>query len=119
VSTIIGAEAYRFLAEEHKVPCVVTGFEPADILQGVEMLVRQVVEGRSAVENQYRRFVLPEGNSKAKELLSRVLFRPMRPGEAWGDPGSGLAIAPEFARFDAEKVLSVTVEGGAGRLLLR
>ncbi|MRR58362.1 MAG: hydrogenase formation protein HypD [Deltaproteobacteria bacterium] len=111
VSAIIGAEAYRFLAEEHGVPCVVTGFEPADILQGVAMLVKQVVEGRSTVENQYRRFVLPEGNPKAKELLTRV-FVPS--DAAWRGlgviPGSGLAIAPEFARFDAEKVLPVTVE---------
>lgn len=111
VSTIIGAEAYRFLAEKHGVPCVVTGFEPADILQGVEMLVTQVVEGRSTVENQYRRFVLPDGNTKAKELLSRV-FVPS--DAAWRGlgviPGSGLEIAPEFARFDALKALPVTVE---------
>ena len=66
VSAIIGAEAYRFLSEEHGVPCVVTGFEPADILQGVAMLVKQVVEGRSTVENQYSRFVLPEGNTEGQ-----------------------------------------------------
>ncbi len=111
VSAIIGAEAYRFLAEQHRVPCVVTGFEPADILQGVAMLVKQVVEGRSTVENQYSRFVLPEGNQKAKELLSRV-FVPS--DAAWRGlgviPGSGLVIAPEFARFDAEKAIPVKVE---------
>jgi hydrogenase expression/formation protein HypD len=111
VSAIIGAEAYRFLAEEHGVPCVVTGFEPADILQGVAMLVRQVVEGRSTVENQYRRFVSPEGNPKARELMSQVFV----PSDAvWRGlgviPGSGLDIAPEFARFDAEKAVQVEVE---------
>lgn len=111
VSAIIGAEAYRFLAEEQRVPCVVTGFEPTDILQGVAMLVRQVVEGRSTVENQYRRFVSPEGNRKAKELLSRVFV----PSDAvWRGlgmiPGSGLEIAPAFARYDAEKSVPVEVE---------
>lgn len=111
VSAIIGAEAYRFLAEEHGVPCVVTGFEPADILQGVAMLVSQVVEGRSTVENQYRRFVTPEGNAKARELVSRVFV----PSDAvWRGlgliPESGLEIAAEFDRYDAEKALPVEVE---------
>ncbi|HOP40668.1 MAG TPA: hydrogenase formation protein HypD [Geobacteraceae bacterium] len=111
VSAIIGAEAYRFLAKEHGVPCVVTGFEPADILQGVAMLVSQVVERRSRVENQYRRFVTQEGNSKARELVNQVFV----PSDAvWRGlgiiPGSGLEIAPVFARFDAEKALPVEVE---------
>lgn len=111
VSAIIGAEAYRFLAEEQGVPCVVTGFEPADILQGVAMLVSQVVEKRSTVENQYRRFVTPAGNPKARELVSRVFV----PSDAvWRGlgliPGSGLEIAPAFDRYDAEKALPVEVE---------
>lgn len=111
VSAVIGADAYRFLAEEHGVPCVVTGFEPADILQGVAMLARQVTEGRSAVENEYSRFVSAGGNAKAQELLSRV-FTPA--DTAWRGlgviPESGLEIAKEFADFDAEKVVPVRVE---------
>jgi len=111
VSAIIGADAYRFLAEEHGVPCVVTGFEPADILHGVSMLVRQIVEGRSEVEIQYSRFVTPEGNSKARELVSRV-FTPC--AADWRGvgviPDSGLEISEAFAAFDAEKALPLEVE---------
>ena len=111
VSAVIGADAYRFLAEGHGVPCVVTGFEPADILQGVAMLAGQVAEGRSAVENEYSRFVTAGGNPKAKELLSRA-FTPA--DAAWRGlgviPGSGLEIAEEFAAFDAEKAVPVRAE---------
>jgi hydrogenase expression/formation protein HypD len=110
VSAVIGADAYRFLAEEHGIPCVPTGFEPADILQGVAMLVRQVIEGRSEVEIQYRRFVTPEGNRKAQELLSRT-FTPSDP--VWRGlgviPGSGLDINEEYSDLDAEKAVPVPV----------
>ena len=111
VSAIIGADAYRRLAEECGVACVVTGFEPTDVLQGVAMLARQVVEGRSRVEIQYSRVVRPEGNRKAQEVLSRV-FVPC--DSAWRGigviPESGLAIADEFARFDVERQIPVEVE---------
>lgn len=111
VSAIIGADAYRPLAEEHGVACVVTGFEPTDVMQGVEMLARQVVEGRSEVENQYSRVVKTEGNRKAQEVLSRV-FIPC--DSTWRGigviAGSGLAIGEEFASFDAEKAFTVEVE---------
>ncbi|MBI5445862.1 MAG: hydrogenase formation protein HypD [Deltaproteobacteria bacterium] len=111
VSTIIGADAYRPLAEEHGVPCVVTGFEPADLLHGVAMLAAQVTEGRRAVEIQYRRFVTPEGNGRARELVSSVFA----PADAvWRGlgviPGSGLRIADEFAAFDAERAVPVATE---------
>ena len=111
VSAIIGADAYRFLAEGHGMPCVVTGFEPADVLQGVAMLVSQVVEGRSEVENQYRRFVTHEGNRKAQELLKRVFTTADAVWRGLGAiPGSGLVIGEEFSCFDAEKALPVEVE---------
>jgi len=111
VSAIIGADAYRPLAEGQGVPCVITGFEPVDMMQGVEMLVRQVVEGRSAVEVQYRRVVKWEGNRKAREVLAQV-FTPC--DAEWRGigmiPGSGLAINETYAHFDAEKALPVVVE---------
>ena len=111
VSAIIGCDAYRFLAEDHGIPCVVTGFEPADVLQGVAMLVRQVVEGRSEVENQYRRFVTREGNRKAQDLLARVFTTADAVWRGLGNiPGSGLVIGEEFSCFDAEKALPVEVE---------
>ncbi len=111
VSAIIGANAYRPLAEEQGVPCVVTGFEPTDVMQGVEMLVRQVLAGESRVENQYRRVVTAEGNVRAQAVLAQV-FTPC--DVEWRGigviPGSGLRIAEPYARYDAECAIPVAVE---------
>ncbi len=111
VSVVIGANAYRFLAEERGVPCVVTGFEPVDVMQGVEMLARQVVEGASRVEIQYSRVVKWEGNRKAQEVIAEVLTPFDAPWRGIGViPGSGLRIADAYAEFDAEKAIPVVVE---------
>lgn len=111
VSTVIGADAYRPLAEKHGVACAVTGFEPLDILQGIDMLVRQVVAGEARVENQYRRFVTQHGNLKGQQLI-RTVFTPCP--AAWRGlgsiPGSGLRIRKEFAGFDAARRFAVQVE---------
>ena len=111
VSAIIGANAYQPLVEAYRVPCVVTGFEPLDVLQGVLMLARQTVAGEARVETQYRRVVKAQGNLKAQQLLARVF----EPGDArWrgiGDiPDSGLQIRAEFSHFDAATRLHVEVE---------
>ena len=110
VSAIIGADAYLPLAERG-VPCVVTGFEPADVMQGVAMLVRQVVTGVSRVENEYRRVVTASGNRAAQAILAKVFV----PSDAeWRGigviPGSGLEIASDYAAFNAAKALPVEVE---------
>ncbi|CAG0989683.1 Hydrogenase maturation factor HypD [Geobacteraceae bacterium] len=111
VSVVIGANAYRFLAEERGVPCVVTGFEPVDVMQGVEMLARQVVEGASRVEIQYSRVVKWEGNRKAQEVIAEVLTPFDAPWRGIGViPGSGLRIADAYGSFDAEKAIPVEVE---------
>ncbi|WP_303721175.1 hydrogenase formation protein HypD [Malonomonas rubra] len=111
VSAVIGANAYRPLAEQYKVPCVVTGFEPLDMLRGVQMLAAQVVSGRAEVENEYQRIVKPEGNKKAQALIEAV-FEPC--DAAWRGigviPGSGLQIREEFAAFDAARQIVVEVE---------
>ncbi len=111
VSAVIGANAYRSLAEKHGVPCVVTGFEPADVMHGVAMLVGQIVEKRCEVEIQYSRFVTWEGNRKAQALLAEV-FSPA--DTAWRGigviPHSGLVIAEKYAAFDAESSVPVQVE---------
>jgi len=111
VSAIIGVDAYRPLAEEFHTPCVITGFEPADVLQGVLMLAEQVIAGESRVETQYRRVVRPEGNPKAREILDQ-LFEPCDvPWRGIGViPGSGLKLRESYASFDAEKMLPVEVE---------
>jgi hydrogenase expression/formation protein HypD len=111
VSAIIGAEAYEPLARDHQVPCVVTGFEPLDMLQGVAMLARQVVAGEAKVEVQYSRIVKKEGNAKARAILYEV-FEPC--DARWRGigviPGSGLGIREEYAAFDAARQLPVIVE---------
>ncbi|MBW2690065.1 MAG: hydrogenase formation protein HypD, partial [Deltaproteobacteria bacterium] len=111
VSAIIGANAYQPLVDTYQVPCVVTGFEPLDVLQGVLMLARQVVAGEARVENQYNRVVKADGNRKAQEILKQV-FEPC--DASWrgiGDiPDSGLQLRPNYARFDAARQLPVEVE---------
>jgi hydrogenase expression/formation protein HypD len=111
VSAIIGANAYQPLVDAYRVPCVVTGFEPLDVLQGVLMLARQRVAGQAMVEIQYRRVVKPQGNPKAKALLNLV-FEPC--DSRWrgiGDiPGSGLQLRHEYTRFDAAQQLPVATE---------
>ena len=113
VSTVIGGAAYQPLAEKYRIPCVVTGFEPADVMQGIEMLLAQALKGESRVEIQYRRAVTWEGNPKAQTILQRV-FTPC--DAVWRGlgvlPGSGLRIRPELAMFDAESVLDLPEGSG-------
>lgn len=104
VTAIIGADAYRFLAEDYHAPCVVAGFEPLDVLQGLYLLVRQCEEGRSAIEIQYTRVVTGEGNKKAREVMERVFEAEDASWRGIGTiPASGLSIREEFAAFDAGK----------------
>ena len=110
VSTIIGLEPYRFLAENYRVPGVITGFEPVDVLQGVLMLLRQIEEGRAEIEIAYHRGVMPEGNRTAQTLVERV-FEPV--DADWRGigviPGTGLALREEYSAWDAAKKLPVTL----------
>lgn len=102
VSTIIGAEPYRFLAEKYGIPGVITGFEPVDVLQGIAMLVRQLHEGRAEIEIAYARGVMPEGNPVALAAIDEVFETCTATWRGLGDiPGSGYRIRDEFADFDA------------------
>lgn len=108
VSAIIGSRPWEFIARDYSIPCVVSGFEPLDVLQGVDMLVAQIEKGRSEVEIAYRRGVRPEGNQRALELMDRVFeVCPAR----WRGMGlvahSGLRFKPEFERFDAELAFEI------------
>jgi len=113
VSTVIGGNAYKPLADKYHIPCVVTGFEPADVMQGIEMLLAQILAGEGKVEIQYRRAVSWNGNPKAMDLINQF-FEPC--DAEWRGlgtlPGSGLEIRSEYISFDAEKALSLpSVEG--------
>ena len=111
VSVIIGAEAYRFIAEDYGIPCVVAGFEPLDVLRAVDMLAAQVVDDRAEVEIQYRRAVRPEGNRKAWAFVEQVFERSDAGWRGIGTiEGSGLKIRDRFRRFDAAEMLEVDVE---------
>jgi hydrogenase expression/formation protein HypD len=103
VCTVMGWTEYEPLAERYRVPIVVTGFEPMDILEGIWMAVRQLEEGRHEVENQYVRSVRREGNAPAQDILARVFQVVDRGWRGIGViPASGLGLRPEFAAYDAE-----------------
>ncbi len=103
VCTVMGYEEYVPIAIKYRVPIVVTGFEPLDILQGVYMCVRQLEEGRAEVENQYTRSVRREGNRPAQQLVSEVFQVVPRKWRGVGEiPQSGLGLASEYAAYDAE-----------------
>jgi hydrogenase expression/formation protein HypD len=113
VCAVMGYWQYLPLAEEHRLPITVTGFEPLDLLQGVWMTVKALEEGRWGVENQYSRAVTEEGNRPAQELLRKVFRVVDRPWRGIGTiPESGLALRPELARFDAERRFAVEGVGG-------
>jgi len=104
VCTITGTESYRPLAERYRVPIVVTGFEPLDILQGVLLCVQQLEQGRAEVENQYARSVRPEGNRIAVRQIDEVFEVVARKWRGIGEiPASGLALRPAYAEFDAQR----------------
>ncbi len=105
VTAIIGSDAYRPLAEEYGVSCVVAGFEPVDLLRAILLLLRQSADGRAEVENAYSRVVTPQGNPAA----SRVLEQAFAPADgAWRGlgiiPGSGLVIRDDLASHDAGRL---------------
>jgi len=109
VSAIIGSRPYEFLAREHRVPCVIAGFEPVDVVQAVRMLLLQIAEGRSEVEIAYGRAVSPEGNPKARAVVSEVFEVMDARWRGLGEvPASGLAINAGHAAFDARRRIEVS-----------
>ncbi len=109
-AAISGLEPYRFVAGQHGVPAVVTGFEALDILQGVYMLLQQLQQGQAELQNQYRRVVKTDGNPAARAILNQV-YQPATAG--WRGfgliAGSGLELTAAFRRFDAQAALPLTV----------
>ncbi|MBI5165154.1 MAG: hydrogenase formation protein HypD [Magnetospirillum sp.] len=105
VSTVIGSAPYEYFAEEYRKPVVIAGFEPLDVLQAIRMLVRQVNDGRFAVENEFARAVTRDGNTKAKALVAEVFE--LRKTFEWRGlglvPYSALRIKEAYAAFDAER----------------
>lgn len=102
VSVIIGARAYETIPRRHRLPCVVTGFEPVQMAAGLTHLTEQVRDGRAELENLYPEAVAPEGNPTARGVLDRVFQADDAVWRGLGMvPGSGLRLREEFRCFDA------------------
>ena len=105
VSMVIGNSPYNFIADQYNKPLVVAGFEPLDVLHAIWMVLKQMDEGRSVVENQYSRVVPEDGNAVALDAIGRVFE--LREFFEWRGLGSidhsGVRMRAEYALYDAEK----------------
>jgi hydrogenase expression/formation protein HypD len=114
VCTVVGFEDYRPLAAKYRVPIVVTGFEPLDLLQGITMCVEQLEAGRAEVENQYARAVRAAGNPQARGLIEEVFAVAPRRWRGIGEiPRSGLALREKYAACDADRRFGVEAVSAA------
>ena len=109
VATVVGARPFQFIPADYRKPLVIAGFEPLDILQSIAMILRQIAGGRCEVENQYKRVVPWEGNTRALEVMAEVFE--LRPHFEWRGLGfisqSALKLSDAYADFDAELKYSV------------
>ncbi|MCB9283940.1 MAG: hydrogenase formation protein HypD [Lewinellaceae bacterium] len=111
VCTVMGTQEYDPIAEKYKVPIVVTGFEPVDLLQGILMTVRQLESGRHEIENQYSRVVKREGNPGAQQVMQRVFEVRDREWRGIGNiPMSGYEVREEYAAYDAKRKFEAPTE---------
>jgi hydrogenase expression/formation protein HypD len=112
VSVIIGSRPYAYFAEEYQRPVVIAGFEPLDVLQATLMLIRQLNDARSEVENQYTRAVNAQGNLKAQHVVADVfeLRREFRWRGLGLVPYSALRIKAAYAELDAERRFRIEPE---------
>ncbi len=112
VATVIGAQAFGFIPRDYRRPVVVSGFEPLDVMQSIQMLLTQLGAGRCELENQYKRVVSWEGNPRAQAAMAEV-FAPRESFEWRGlglIPDSALRISEEYAELDAERRFPVPGE---------
>lgn len=113
VSAIIGARAYEPLVEQFGLPCVVAGFEPLDILLGLQGILEQLSRNEARVENQYSRVVKPEGNVKARALIEKYLMPVDATWRGVGAvPKSGLGLRPVYGEYDAERRHGIEIKAG-------
>ena len=111
VSVITGLGMYQPIVDKYKIGCVVSGFEPLDLMQSIYMLVNQYEKEIPKLENQYKRAVRPEGNKKAQSIMNEVFC----PRDDWWRglgiiPSSGLGINKKFSAYDTGKIFDVEVE---------
>ena len=115
VCTVMGMQEYFPISEKYKVPIVVTGFEPVDLLQGIFMVVQQLERGEYKVDNQYARVVKEDGNKSAVQLLKKVFDVKQRSWRGIGTiPDSGYELAEAYSNFDAKKKFGLKIQESAG-----
>jgi hydrogenase expression/formation protein HypD len=108
VSVVLGSNAYEPIVQDYRKPCVVAGFEPENMLEGILHLVRQATAKQARLENVYSVAVRPEGNTVAMEMIDRVFAPGPAVWRAMGEiPESGLELRPDFRRYDAREMLGV------------
>jgi hydrogenase expression/formation protein HypD len=111
VSAIIGSHPWEAVALDYGIPCVISGFETLDVLQGISMLVDQVEQRKAKVEIAYRRGVHPEGNQQALKIMERVFEPCPAQWRGMGEiPDSGLRLRQEYRQFDAELAFNIAPE---------
>jgi hydrogenase expression/formation protein HypD len=109
VCAVMGYWEYHALVDQYRVPMVVTGFEPLDLVHGIRMAVRQLEEGRAEVENAYPRVVVEKGNQSAQAIISEVFEECDRSWRGIGSiPNSGWQLTPKYAAYDAAKRFPVS-----------
>lgn len=114
VATIIGSAGFAFLADEYKIPCVVGGFEPREILIAIYKLLRQIEDGTPRIENAYPTAVREGGNPLAMRMVEKYLVPRRDIWRGLGEiPQSGLGVHEEYARYDAERKFNIEYKPAA------
>ena len=110
VCTIMGNAEYHPLSAEYKVPIVITGFEPLDVLQGILMVLKQLENSKAEVENQYSRIVKEEGNPEAQKMIHKVFETKNQIWRGIGEiPQSGYQVRPTYADYDAKRKFKIDI----------
>lgn len=111
VSTIIGLEPFKIFSDAYRVPNVIAGFEPNDVLLGILMLLQQIKNKKFETLNEYSRVVKPEGNKIAQEIIADVFQSVSSPWRGIGRVlDGGLAIRDKYEKFDADKKFDIKIE---------
>ena len=110
VSTIIGSQAYEFIPRKYRIACCVAGFEPLDIIEGIYLLLCQIIQNKPIVRNQYTRAVKKNGNLRARAIINEVFKVSNVNWRGLGViPQSGLKLRDEFSNFDAEQIIPTRI----------
>ena len=113
VCAVMGSEEYMPLVQKYKVPVVITGFEPVDLLKGIISCIRQLESGNVTLDNQYKRVVRPEGNEKAKSIIFEIFEIGDREWRGIGSiPNSGYHVRENYAAYDAMRKFQLFASDG-------